>query len=132
MGNLFDVLLQKPLSDDWFHGLIFVSFTLHMLFVLFTLGTGMLAVYYFIDFQWGGKPKELQLYKRILRTFMAHKSLAAVLGVGPLLLIQVAYTVPFFTAVNLLAPFWLLLFLFLKLLQSLWAAGFHRHKPFHP
>jgi mono/diheme cytochrome c family protein len=113
MGNLFDVLLQKPLSDDWFQGLIFVSFTLHMLFVLFTLGTGMLAVYFFVDAQWGGKPKGLQLHKRILRTFMAHKSLAAVLGVGPLLLIQVAYAVPFFTAVNLLAPFWLLLFLFL-------------------
>lgn len=113
MGNLFDILLQKPLSDDWFHGLVFASFTLHMLFVLFTLGTGMLALYYFIDFQWGGEPKELQLYKRILRSFMAHKSLAAVLGVGPLLLIQVAYTVPFFTALNLLAPFWILLFIFL-------------------
>jgi len=113
MGNLFDILLQKPLSDDWFHGLVFASFTLHLLFVLFTLGTGMLALYYFIDFQWGGKPKGLQLYKRILRSFMAHKSLAAVLGVGPLLLIQVSYTVPFFTALNLLAPFWMLLFIFL-------------------
>ena len=44
---------------------------------------------------------------------MVHKSLAMVLGIGPLLLIQAAYPIPFFTAVNLLAPFWMLIFLIL-------------------
>lgn len=113
MNNLFDILLQKPLPAAWLHGLLFTTFTLHLLFVLFTLGTAILAVYYFVDFQWGGRPKELELDRRILRTFLAHKSLAVVLGVAPLLLFQVAYAVPLFTAINLLAPYWLLLTIFL-------------------
>lgn len=109
MNNLFDLFLKRPLPYAWLQGLLFTSFTLHMIFVLFTLGTAILAVYYFIDSNWGGKTKELALDKRILRTFLAHKSLALVLGIAPLLLMQVAYTVPFFTAVNFLAPYWLLM-----------------------
>ncbi len=114
MNSLFDILLERPLPDEWLQGLLFTSFTLHMVFVLLTLGTAILSVYYFIDAQWGGKPNELRLDKRILKTFMAHKSLAVVLGVAPLLLIQVGFSVPFFTGVNLLAPFWMLLIVFLS------------------
>ncbi|MHB9013336.1 MAG: hypothetical protein ACYC49_14080, partial [Ignavibacteriaceae bacterium] len=113
MNSLFDILLKKPLSDEWLHGLLFTSFTLHMVFVLLAIGTVVLSVYYFIDSQWRGKTDELRLDKRILKTFMAHKSLAIVLGIAPLLLIQVAFTVPFFTAVNLLAPFWILIVILL-------------------
>ncbi len=113
MNSLFDILLKKPLPDEWLHGLLFTSFTLHMVFVLLAIGTVVLSVYYFIDSQWGGKTEELRLDKRILKTFMAHKSLAIVLGIAPLLLIQVAFTVPFFTAVNLLAPFWILIVILL-------------------
>ena len=113
MNKLFDIPLPKPLPDAWLHGLLFTTFALHLLFVLFTLGTAILAVYYFVDFQWGGRPKELELDRRILRTFLAHKSLAVVLGVAPLLLFQVAYTVPLLTAINFLAPYWLLIILFL-------------------
>ncbi len=113
MNRLFDLLLAKPLPHAWLQGLLFTSFTLHMIFVLFTIGTAILAVYYFLDFKWGGRPAELELDRRILRTFLAHKSLAVVLGVAPLLLMQVAYALPFFTAVNLLAPYWLLIIAFL-------------------
>jgi len=113
MNSLFDILLMKPLSGGWLQGLLFTSFTLHMLFVLLTIGTAILSVYYFIDANWGGKPKELRMDKRILKTFMTHKSLAVVLGVAPLLLIQIGFSVPFFTGVNLLAPFWMLIIVFL-------------------
>ncbi len=106
-------MLSKPLPDAWLRGLLFASFTLHMVFVLLTLGTAILSVYYFIDARWTGKPKELRMDKRILKTFMAHKSLAVVLGVAPLLLIQIGFTVPFFTGVNLLAPLWMLIIVFL-------------------
>ena len=113
MNSLFDIMLSKPLPDAWLRGLIFASFTLHMVFVLLTLGTAILSVYYFIDARWTGKPEELRMDKRILKTFMAHKSLAVVLGVAPLLLIQIGFTVPFFTGVNLLAPLWMLVIVFL-------------------
>ena len=108
MNRLFDIPLPSPLPDAWLHALLFASFTLHMLFVLITLGTAVLAVYFFVHFHWGGGLKqELDLDRRILRTFMAHKSLAVVLGVAPLLLMQVTFAVSFFTAVNLLAPWWM-------------------------
>jgi mono/diheme cytochrome c family protein len=110
---LTDLILPRPLPDTILRMLLFAGFSLHMLFVLLTIGTAVLAIYYFIDFRWGGKPAELQLDKRILKSFLAHKSLAVVLGVAPLLLLQVSYTVPFFTAVNLFAPYWLFLIVLL-------------------
>ena len=113
MNSLFDILLKKPLSDVSLQGLLFITFTLHMLFVLFTIGTAVLALYYFTH-SWGGKRlQELRWDKEILRTFLGHKSLAVVLGVAPLLLIQVRFTVPFFTGLNLVAPFWMLIIPFL-------------------
>jgi hypothetical protein len=39
---------------------------------------------------------------------MAHKSLAVVLGVAPLLLVQIAFAMSFFPAANLMAPYWLI------------------------
>ena len=107
MSSLFDLLLTKPLSDSLLRGLLFVAFTLHMLFVLLTLGTAILALAYFIHAWCGKRLHEWRWDKDILRTFLAHKSLAVVLGVAPLLLIQVGFTIPFFTGVNLLAPFWI-------------------------
>lgn len=113
MNRLSDLLIGKPIPEALLRGLLFTSFTLHMLLVLLTLGTAILALYYFIDSQYGGRAKELRFDKRILKTFMAHKSLAVVLGLAPLLLIQVGSTIPFFTAVNLFAPYWMLLVVFL-------------------
>ena len=107
MNILFDILLQKPLPDPWLQGLLFAAFTLHLLFVLFTLGTAMLAIAYMLRGHWGGSPRSLRLAVRIAGAFMSHKSLAVVLGVAPLLLIQVTYTIPFFTGVTLFAPYWL-------------------------
>jgi hypothetical protein len=113
MNRLSDLLIEKPIPEALLRGLLFTSFTLHMLLVLLTLGTAILAIYYFVDSQYGGRAKELRFDKRILKTFMAHKSLAVVLGLAPLLLIQVGSTIPFFTAVNLFAPYWMLLVVFL-------------------
>jgi mono/diheme cytochrome c family protein len=113
MNSLFEILLKKPLSDVLLQGLLFITFTLHMLFVLLTIGTAVLALYYFIHSLCGKRLQELRWDKEILRTFLAHKSLAVVLGVAPLLLIQVRFTVPFFTALNLVAPFWMLIIPFL-------------------
>jgi mono/diheme cytochrome c family protein len=113
MNSLFDILLKKPLADSVLRGLLLTTFTLHMLFVLLTLGTALLALFYFVHAWYGKRLHELRWDKEILKTFLAHKTLAVVLGVAPLLLIQVGFTIPFFTAINFIAPFWMLIIPFL-------------------
>jgi mono/diheme cytochrome c family protein len=113
MNSLFDVILGRPLPLAVIRGLLFGTFALHLLFVLLTIGTVILGMTYRVRGWWGGRSEHLAWGREILRTLVAHKSLAIVLGVGPLLLIQVGFAVPFFTAVNLFAPAWLLIILFL-------------------
>jgi len=126
MNKLIDLLLQKPLPDPLLHDLLFVAFVLHMLFVLFTLGTAMLAFYLFLETWHKGKLQESTWDKEVLRTFTIHKSLAVVLGVAPLLLIQVGLTVPFFTGVTLFAPYWMLIILLLIISFLLFDSLAHR------
>lgn len=113
MNKLVDLLIQKPLSDTLLHDLLFVAFVLHMLFVLFMLGTAMLAFYLFLETWRRGELKGSRWDREVLKTFTVHKSLAVVLGVAPLLLIQLGLTVPFFTGVTLFAPYWMLIILLL-------------------
>ena len=113
MNSLFDILLDRPLPLAAIRGLLFGTFALHLLFVLLTIGTVILGMAYLVHGWWGRQSGHLAWGQEILRTIMAHKSLAVVLGVGPLLLIQVGFTIPFFTAVNLFAPAWMLIILFL-------------------
>jgi mono/diheme cytochrome c family protein len=113
MNSLFDILLKKPLADSMLRDLLLTTFTLHILFVLLTLGTALLTLFYFVHAWYGKRLHELRWDKEILKTFLAHKTLAVVLGVAPLLLIQLGFTVPFFTAVNFIAPFWMLIIPFL-------------------
>ncbi|MHB0940039.1 MAG: c-type cytochrome [Armatimonadota bacterium] len=104
-----DLMLAKPLPQTWIDGLLFGSFSLHLLFVLFTVGTVVLGVYYFLRRRWYGRQEEPRWDYQILHRFTAVKSLAIVLGIAPLLLIQIGYTVSFFTAMNLLGSYWLLI-----------------------
>jgi mono/diheme cytochrome c family protein len=104
----FDLLLGGPLSRGWLRILLFAGFAAHLSFVLLALGTAFLSVVSRADAGLhrdnaaGGWPKE------ILRTFLGFKSLAVVLGVAPLLIIQVGWAVPFFNATGLLAGLWML------------------------
>jgi mono/diheme cytochrome c family protein len=107
MNSLFDILLGRPLPMEMLRGLLFATFALHMVFVLFTIGTAILLVVYYLRFRFDGDDEAGAWVQHATDVFLAHKSLAVVLGVAPLLLIQVAFTIPFFTAVNLFAPYWL-------------------------
>lgn len=109
MSGLTDLLLSKPLSTRVEQVLLQFFFTFHMLFVLLTIGTAILAVFYFVRSGWTAEADQARWDKTILEYFLAHKSLAVVLGIGPLLLIQVGYTVPFFNATSIFAPYWLLI-----------------------
>ncbi len=117
MGTLFDVLLNRPLSETLIQFLLFVVFALHFLFVLFMLGTAILSVMYFMVNirQPEGSPRRWEWVKDIYHTFIAHKSIAVVIGVAALLLVQVGISVPFLTATNLFGQWWLLIILFLIL-----------------
>jgi|GEM_PF-199269 len=103
-----DLVLAKPLLRGWIDGLMFGGFSLHLLFALFTVGTVILGVYYFLRNRWYGRDREERWDYQLLHRFTAVKSLAIVLGIAPLLLIQIGYTVSFFTAMNLLGFYWLL------------------------
>jgi mono/diheme cytochrome c family protein len=113
MTNLHDLLLPLPIPESLAKALLFSVFFIHLLFVLLMLGTAILAMAYFIEALWYNRLTELRWDKKILRMFMVHKSLAVVFGIGPLLLIQVAFSIPFFNAVVLFSPFWLLIIVFL-------------------
>ncbi len=117
MNTLFDLTLSAPLSETAIQILLFFTFELHLIFVLMMIGTAVLAMYYFGRAWWGGDERtaELRWDKTILRKFLPLKALAVILGVGPLLLIQVFYTVPFLTATSLHAPYWLMIIVFLIL-----------------
>lgn len=109
MNALTDLTLAPPIGERVIHGLLFGTFTLHLLFVLMMLGTAILGMWFFLHAWWGRRLGELRFDKQVLRMFLVTKSLAVVLGVGPLLLIQVGFTVPFFTAVTFFAPLWMLI-----------------------
>ena len=108
MSAFFDLLLAHPLPSGWTGVLLFSGFYLHMALVLLALGTAFLAVEYCAAACFRPGPGTEGWDRRILRPFMAFKSLAVVLGVAPLLLIQVGWTVTFFNAIGLFSGLWML------------------------
>lgn len=107
MGHWTDLFLALPLPESWLEGLLFLTFGLHLLFVLLMLGTAMLGFVFFLK-AWLERDAAGQLWnKKVVTTHLGLKSLAVVLGVGPLLLIQVRYSHAFFTATGLFAYAWL-------------------------
>lgn len=100
-------MLPSPISSRFLHGALLVTFSLHFLFVALTLGTALLATLYYVAEQWGGVAALEGWDRDFLRSFFKHKSLAIVLGVGPVLFMQVGHSVPFLTGVNAVAPLWM-------------------------
>ncbi len=109
MTRLADIVLDHPIGVDWLHGLLLFTFAFHLLFVMFTLGTGILATLYYVVGRWGQSPALRGWDREFLGAFFAHKSLAIVLGVGPILLMQVGNSVPFLTGINVMSPLWMLI-----------------------
>ncbi|OIQ49783.1 Cytochrome c [Pseudodesulfovibrio hydrargyri] len=102
-----DLFLALPLPEIWLRILLFVTFGLHLLFVLLMLGTAMLGFIYFLNDCCSGSRVEMGWNQRVVKSHLGLKSLAVVLGVGPLLIIQVIYSLGFFTATGLQAFTWL-------------------------
>jgi hypothetical protein len=106
--------LQDPMGIPFypvvFQLLMVLTFALHIIFVNFTIGASVLSVYgHFQDsFQWK------RLSRGLAKAAPATVSGAMLLGVAPLLFIQVLYD-PFWYASNMLSAFWVIGFIFIMM-----------------
>jgi cytochrome c len=99
-----DLPLPLPVPMWFLQFGIVALFLLHILFVNLMVGGAILT----ITFEIAGlvKPKYDQLAQSIAHTITANKSLAVVLGVGPLLVINLLYTLYFYSANALTGVAW--------------------------
>jgi cytochrome c len=104
-----DLQLPLPLPESVLAVLLVVSFLLHILFVNLTVGSSLLTTI----FEWLGHVRGEERYDklslRIADTITVNKSAAVVLGIGPLLCINLLYTVQFYSANTLTGHAWVLI-----------------------
>ncbi|MBW6535034.1 MAG: cytochrome c [Mariniphaga sp.] len=100
-----DIPLPMPLPE-WLLVIILVfSFLLHILFINIMIGGGVLTFWYELK---GKKNKDYDnLAREIAATITVNKSLAVVLGVAPLLSINVLYTLYFYSSNALTGNIWI-------------------------
>ncbi len=102
-----DLPLPQPLPESVLQVLLVVFFLVHIFFVNLTVG-GSLVVSWF---EWLGRrrPRYDLLALEFAKTVTVNKSLAVVMGIGPLLCINLIYTVQWYGANALTGHAWLLL-----------------------
>ncbi len=107
-------VLQDPMGIPFypivFQILMVLTFALHILFVNFTLGTSFLAVYG--HFKKEGRWKRLS--RAMAKAVPANVSMAMLLGVAPLLFVQVIYD-PFWYTSNTLSGWWVIGFVLIMM-----------------
>lgn len=102
-----DLPLDLPLPEPVLIAVLIISFLLHIIFVDLMVGGVLLTLWAEIK---GLKNKDYdELAHEIAKTVTVNKSIAVVLGVGPLLSINVLYTVYFYSANALTGMMWLML-----------------------
>jgi cytochrome c len=101
-----DIPLPLPASAPLLEVLLIVAFVAHILFVNLMVGGSLLV----LGFQLRGlRDSDYDRLARALASSVTvNKSLAVVLGVAPLLLINVLYTIHFYTANALTGTAWIL------------------------
>lgn len=100
-----DLELPLPLNAWELEIILVALFLLHILFVNLMVGGSLLTVLFeILGLTW---PKYDDLARRIGATITVNKSLAVVLGVGPLLAINLLYTTYFYSANALTGYAWM-------------------------
>ncbi len=102
-----DLPLPLPLPEGLLKTLLVLFFLIHILFVNLTVG-GSLLVALFEGLGFKRKKYDL-LALEIAKTVTVNKSLAVVMGIGPLLCINLVYTVQWYGANTLTGHAWLLI-----------------------
>ncbi|MDR3608565.1 MAG: c-type cytochrome [Oligoflexia bacterium] len=102
-----DIPLPLPAPAAFLKVLLVVSFIAHILFVNLMVGGTLLTLFY----EWRGRANRKwdRVAFEIARTVTVNKSLAVVLGVAPLLLINVLYTVWFYSSNALTGTAWIMI-----------------------
>jgi cytochrome c len=96
--------LPLPLGEWELKAILVVLFLIHILFVNLMVGGSVFAVFFeILGLTW---PKYDSLAKKIAHTITVNKSLAVVMGVGPLLCINLVYTTHFYSANALTGYAW--------------------------
>jgi cytochrome c len=102
-----DIPLPLPISALTLEVFLVFLFLLHILFVNLMVGGSLLTVFFELH---GRRDRDLDtLAREIGRTITVNKSLAVVLGVGPLLVINLLYTVWFYSANALTGVAWIMI-----------------------
>lgn len=102
-----DIPLPLPANPVLLELLLVLAFVLHILFVNLMVGGSILVLGFEIR---GLKHRDYDRLARLIATAVTvNKSLAVVLGVAPLLLLNVLYTIHFYTANALTGTAWILL-----------------------
>ncbi|HWA99608.1 MAG TPA: cytochrome ubiquinol oxidase subunit I, partial [Pirellulales bacterium] len=102
-----DLPLPLPAPSALLQVGIVAFFALHIVFVNLTLG-GAILTYYFERRGWKRREQKYDtLARSIAHTITVNKSLAVVLGVGPLLVMNALYSTYFYTANALTGAAWI-------------------------
>lgn len=100
-----DLPLPLPAPEPVLVAVLVFFFLVHIVFVNFMVGGALLTLYYEIK---GLKNKAYdRLAYTLASTITVNKSIAVVMGVGPLLAINTLYTVYFYSANALTGDFWI-------------------------
>lgn len=107
--------LQDPMGIPFypvvFQVLMVLTFALHIMFVNFTLGTSFLSVYGYLK----GGDNWARLSRSLAKATPVNISMAMLLGIAPLLFVQVVYD-PFWYVSNTLSATWVMSFIFIMML----------------
>ncbi len=130
-----DVTLPLPVPPELLVVFHIVFFAMHILFVNLMLGGALLTFFYELRGRW--RPDYDALAHEIAKTISVNKSMAVVMGVGPLLFINLLYTSPFYGTTTLIGDAWIKIiplvtvaFLLLYLHKYSWER-LHAHKGLH-
>lgn len=104
--SLKDIPLSLPAHPLLLQFLVVFSFLLHILFINLMLGGAVLTVYY--EILGLKRPDYDRLAREIAKTITINKSMAVVLGVAPLLTVNVLYTAFFYSANALTGVAWMM------------------------
>ena len=102
-----DIPLPLPFPEGVLVLLLIFAFLLHILFVNLMLGGSILTLWAEIKGAKNNKTEYDLLAREISNTITVNKSLAVVIGVAPLLTINVLYTVFFYSANSLTGTLWI-------------------------
>lgn len=102
-----DLPLPLPLPEGLLKALLVLFFLIHILFVNLTVGASILVT--ILEHLGLRRPRLDHLAHELTRTITVNKSLAVVMGIGPLLCINLVYTPQWYGANALTGHAWLLI-----------------------